>query len=51
MDGIGRDRVARMTHREVGVERLEFHDPHIANDHARPGYGVGYGPGGHDHGY
>jgi len=51
MDGIGRERVGRMTHREVGVDRLEFHDSHIANDHARPGYGAGFGPGGHDHGY
>jgi hypothetical protein len=32
-DGIGRERIAALTHHEVRAERVEFHDAHIA--HAR----------------
>jgi hypothetical protein len=53
-DGIGRDRIGFLTHHDVRVERMEFHDSHIA--HARDmehgehgGFGHGDGRGGfHD---
>jgi hypothetical protein len=32
--GIGRDRMGVFTHHEVRVEHLDFHDAHIANEHA-----------------
>lgn len=48
-DGIGRDRIGFLTHHDVGVERLEFHDSHIGFDHGRIGHG---GHDGHDgHGF
>jgi hypothetical protein len=59
-DGIGRDRIAALTHHEVRAERVEFHDAHIAHarevEHARGGEIHGGGMerarpgGGHDEG-
>ena len=42
--GIGRERMAALTHHEVVVERVGFHDAHIANDRARgfDAHGVGH---------
>jgi hypothetical protein len=52
--GIGRDRMAALTHHEVAVGRIDFHDDHIARQrdlqHAR-GREIerGRGEGGRDH--
>jgi hypothetical protein len=48
-DGIGRDRMALLTHHDVHVERAVFHDAHIEHEHARIGdfHGGGHDDGGH----